>query len=119
MRGNDGARLNIKECYPLDAYLPGAIREITWLLLPEHPALPDFLQKLRTTIMAAGGDTRIKLGFIFDGNIMPLAEAPGSLNWRVSATAFQELRSHPAVAGTQVEARRLEIKESRRWSKRT
>ncbi len=119
MRGNDGARLNIKECYPLDAYLPGAIREITWLLLPEHPALPDFLQKLRTTIMAAGGDTRIKLGFIFDGNVMPLAEAPGSLNWRVSATAFQELRSHPAVAGTQVEARRLEIKESRRWSKRT
>jgi DNA polymerase-3 subunit alpha len=119
MRGNDGARLNIKECYPLDAYLPGAIREITWLLLPEHPALPDFLQKLRTTIMAGGGDTRIKLGFIFDGNVMPLAEAPGSLNWRVSATAFQELRSHPAVAGTQVEARRLEIKESRRWSKRT
>jgi DNA polymerase-3 subunit alpha len=119
MRGNDGARLNIKECYPLDAYLPGAIREITWLLLPEHPALPDFLQKLRTTIMAAGGDTRIKLGFIFDGNVMPLAEAPGSLNWRVSATAFQELRNHPAVAGTQVEARRLEIKESRRWSKRT
>ncbi len=119
MRGNDGARLNIKECYPLDAHLPGAIREITWLLHPEHPALPDFLQKLRTAIMAAGGDTRIKLGFIFDGNVMPLAEAPGSLNWRVSAAAFQELRNHPAVAGTQVEARRLEIKESRRWSKRT
>ncbi len=119
MRGNDGARLNIKECYPLDAHLPGAIREITWLLHPEHPTLPDFLQKLRTTIMAAGGDTRIKLGFIFDGNVMPLAEAPGSLNWRVSAAAFQELRNHPAVAGTQVEARRLEIKESRRWSKRT
>jgi len=119
MRGNDGARLNIKECYPLDTHLPSAIREITWLLHPEHPTLPDFLQKLRSTIMAAGGDTRIKLGFIFDGNIMPLAEAPGSLNWRVSAAAFQELRNHPAVAGTQVEARRLEIKESRRWGKRT
>jgi DNA polymerase-3 subunit alpha len=118
MRGDDGARLNIKECYPLDAHLPGAIREITWLLHPEHPALPDFLQQLRTTITAAGGDTRIKLGFVFEDRATPIAEAPGSLNWRVSAAAFQELRSHPAVAGTQVEARRLEIKETRRWSKR-
>jgi DNA polymerase-3 subunit alpha len=118
MRGDDGARLNIKECYPLDAHLPGAIREITWLLHPAHPGLPDFLQQLRTTITAAGGDTRIKLGFVFEDRAAPIAEAPGSLNWRVSAAAFQELRSHPAVAGTQVEARRPEIKESRRWSKR-
>ncbi len=119
MRGDDGARLNIKECYPLDAHLPGAIREITWLLHPEHPALPDFLQQLRTTITAAGGDTRIKLGFVFEDRATPIAEAPGSLNWRVSAAAFHELRSHPAVAGTQVEARRPEIKETRRWSKRS
>ena len=118
MRGDDGARLNIKECYPLDAHLPGAIREITWLLHPEHPALPDFLQQLRTTIAAAGGDTRIKLGFVFEERATPIAEAPGSLNWRVTADAFQVLRSHPAVAGTQVEARRPEIKETRRWSKR-
>ena len=118
MRGDDGARLNVKECYALDAYLPGAIREVTWLLHPEHPELPGFLQKLRPAITAAGGDTRVKFGFVFEGRATPIAEAPGSLNWRVSATTFQEMRAHPAVAGTQVEARRPEIKESRRWSKR-
>jgi len=118
MRGDDGARLNVKECYPLDSQIAGNVREITWLLHPEHKDLPDFLQKLRTTITAGGGDTRIKLGFVFEGRAAPIAEAPSSLNWRVSATAFQELRSHPAVAGVQIEARRPEIKETRRWAKR-
>ena len=118
MRGDDGARLNVKECYALDAYLPGAIREVTWLLHPEHPALSEFLQNLRAAITAAGGDTRVKFGFVFEGRATPIAEAPGSLNWRVAASTFQEMRAHPAVAGTQVEARRPEIKESRRWSKR-
>ena len=118
MRGDDGARLNVKECYVLDGYLPGNIREITWLLQPEHPQLPDFLRKLRETLNGAGGDTRIRLGFIFEGRAAPVAEVASSLNWRVDGTAFQTLRQHPAVAGTQVEARRFEIKETRRWAKR-
>lgn len=102
----------------LDGYLPGNIREITWLLQPEHPQLPDFLRKLRETLNGAGGDTRIRLGFIFEGRAAPVAEVASSLNWRVDGTAFQTLRQHPAVAGTQVEARRFEIKETRRWAKR-
>jgi DNA polymerase-3 subunit alpha len=119
MRGDDGARLNVKECYVLDAHLPSAVREVTWLLHPEHPQLPDFLQKLRTALNAAGGETRVRLAFMFEGRAAPIAEVASSLNWRVSAIAFQELRQHPAVAGTQVEARRLEIKETRRWAKRS
>ena len=51
MRGDDGARLNVKECHALDAHLPGAVREITWLLHPEHRELPDFLKKLRATVV--------------------------------------------------------------------
>jgi hypothetical protein len=35
MRGEDGARVNVKECYPLDNYVTGNIRRVTWLL---HPA---------------------------------------------------------------------------------
>ncbi|MEO6993973.1 MAG: DNA polymerase III subunit alpha, partial [Lacunisphaera sp.] len=119
MRGDDGARLNVKECYVLDGYLPGNIREITWLLQPEHPQLSDFLRKLRQTLNGAGGDTRIRLGFVFEGRAAPVAEVASSLNWRVDGAAFQALRQHPAVVGTQVEARRFEIKETRRWAKRS
>ena len=119
MRGTDGARLNVKECYPLDTYLPGAVRKVTWLLQPDHQELPDFLQKLRAAINASGGETRIELAFVFEGRAAPIAETAPSLNWRVSPAAFQELRSHPAVAGTQVEARRVELKEQRRWSNRS
>ena len=118
MKGTDGARLNVKECYPLDSYLPGAVRKVTWLLQPEHRELPDFLKKLRTTINGAGGETRVELAFLFEGRAAPVAEVASALNWRVSPTTFQELRSHPAVAGTVIEARRVEIKESRRWAKR-
>jgi DNA polymerase-3 subunit alpha len=118
MRGTDGARLNVKECYALDAYLPGAVRKVTWLLQPDHPELPDFLKKLRAAINASGGETRVELAFLFEGRSAPVAEVAPSLNWRVAPAAFHELRSHPAVAGTQVEARRLEIKETRRWAKR-
>ena len=118
MRGDDGARLNVKECYPLDAHLPGVIRKVTWLLDPAHPELPDFLRKLRTTITGSGGETRVELAFLFENRVAPIAETASSLNWRVAPAAFQELRSHPAVAGTQIEARRPEIKETRRWAKR-
>ena len=118
MRGTDGARLNVKECYPLDTYLPGAVRKVTWLLRPEHPQLSDFLQKLRAAINASGGETRVELSFLFEGRAAPIAETAPSLNWRVTPTAFHELRAHPAVAGTQVEARRPELKEQRRWGRK-
>ena len=50
--------------------------------------------------------------------VAPVAEAPASLNWRVTPAPFQELRAHPAVAGTQIEARRPELKEVRRWGRK-
>ena len=118
MRGTDGARLNVKECYPLDAYLPGAIRKVTWLLSPAHPALPDFLKQLRAAINTSAGETRVELAFLFENRAAPIAEIAPSLAWRVAPDVFQELRSHPAVAGTLVEARRVELKEPRRWSQR-
>jgi DNA polymerase-3 subunit alpha len=119
MKGNDGARLNVKELYPLDGYIPNNIRKVIWAVRPEHPELPDFLKKLRTTIQASGGEARVELAFVFENRVAPIAEAPASLNWRVTPGAFQELRAHPAVAGTQIEARRPELKEVRRkWEKR-
>ncbi len=115
MKGNDGARLNVKELYPLDAYLPNNIRKVTWLLDPEHAGVPDFLQKLRTTINTSGGESRVELAFLFEGRAAPIAEVASALNWRVAPATFQDLRAHPAVAGAAIEARRPELKEVKGW----
>jgi len=118
MRGNDGARLNIKEVYALDSYVPGAVKKVCWLLHPDHPELPDFLNQLRPAIDAANGDTKIELAFVFENRVAPIAETSFALKWRVTGPKFQELRSLPACAGVLVEARPFEIKETRRWAKR-
>ncbi|GIK99989.1 MAG: DNA-directed DNA polymerase [Alphaproteobacteria bacterium] len=116
--GNDGARINVKECYPLDTYVTGIVRKVTWLLRPDHPELPAFLRLLRETVNKQTGDTRLEFGFLFDDRIAPIAEVSGALSWKLTAPVFQELRAHPAVAGVQLEAKRLELKQDRRWGKR-
>ncbi|MEI6861089.1 MAG: DNA polymerase III subunit alpha [Verrucomicrobiota bacterium] len=116
--GNDGARINVKECYPLDAQVGGLVRKITWLLRPTHPELPAFLRQLRDTVNRQPGDTRMEFAFLFENRAAPVAEASGALGWKLSAPGFQQLHAHPAVAGVQIETRRLELKSDRRWGKR-
>jgi DNA polymerase-3 subunit alpha len=118
LKGDDGARINVKECYPLDAHVAAAIRRVTWLLAPDRPDTADFLVQLRETLNRHSGDTRSELGFVFEERFAPVAEASSALGWRVSATAFQTLRRHPAVAGVQIEARRLELREQKRWGRK-
>ena len=118
MKGNDGARLNVKELYPLDAYLQNHIRKVTWLLSPEHPELPEWLRQLRAALDAASGDTRVEMAFLFEDRVAPIAETANSLKWRIMPDAFQRLRAHPACAGLLAEARPPELKEVRRWGKR-
>jgi len=118
MKGNDGARLNIKEVYPLDAYLPSNIRKVTWLLQPDHPGVTDFLPKLRKAIDAANGDTKVEIAFLFEGRVAPIAETSFALKWRVTGPAFQELRHHAACVGALIETRALELKEVRRWGRK-
>jgi DNA polymerase-3 subunit alpha len=117
--GSDGVRINVKECYALDAAVPGIIRKVTWLLQPSHPAVPEFLTLLRETINREPGDTRMAIGFVFEDRVSALADASPALSWKLTAASFQRLRAHPAVAGIQLEAKRLELKEDRRWSRRT
>jgi DNA polymerase-3 subunit alpha len=81
--------------------------------------LPAFLRLLRETLNQQVGETRVELGFVFDGRMAPVAEASQALSWKVNAPAFQRLHSHPAVAGVQIQTRALELKQERRWSKRT
>jgi DNA polymerase-3 subunit alpha len=116
--GNDGARINVKECYPLENYVSGNVRKLAWLLQPTHPQLGEFLHELRTTVSSATGDTRIELGFLFEDRVASVAETSSALAWKLNSTTFQRLRAHPAVAGVQLETKRLELKQDRRWAKR-
>ncbi len=115
----EGPRINVKECHPLDAQVAGQVKKVRWLLHPAHPGLADFLQQLRETLNQQVGDTRIEFGFVFDDRVAPVAEASTALTWKLNAPSFQHLRAHPAVAGVQIETRRLELKDDRRWKKRT
>lgn len=112
----DGARINVKECYPLDNFVTGSVKRVTWLLQPQHAQLNDFLRLLRETLNKQVGDTKISIGFVFENRITVLSEASTALGWKLNAARFQELRAHPAVAGIELETKRLEIKETRRWA---
>ncbi|MDD2763609.1 MAG: DNA polymerase III subunit alpha [Opitutaceae bacterium] len=118
LAGNDGMRINVKECYPLDAAVTSLVKKVTWLLQPDHPGLPDFLRTLRAAVDASYGDTRLEFAFVFENRIAPFAEAPAGLGWKLVPAQFQQLRAHPAVAGTLVETKRLQLKETRRWARR-
>jgi DNA polymerase-3 subunit alpha len=118
IEGQDGARINVKECYPLAPAVTSLVRRVTWLLAPDHPEAPAFLRQLRETITAQPGDTRIEFGFAFPDRISPVAEASPALAWKLTAPAFQTLRAHPAVAGVQLETKTLELKNERRWARR-
>ncbi len=118
IQGNDGPRLNIKECYPLESAVTGLVKKVTWLLHPAHPELIDFLRRLRAAVNAASGDTRFELAFVFEGRAAPMADASPGLTWKLTSQSFQDLRAHSAVAGVQLETKKLELKPDRRWGKR-
>jgi DNA polymerase-3 subunit alpha len=114
----EGPRINVKECYSLDPRIPELVRKVTWLLHPGHRELPEFLRLLRETLNKQSGDTRVEFAFVFEHRIASIAEASTALSWKLNAPAFQKLRAHPAVAGVQLETKRLELKQDRRWAKR-
>jgi DNA polymerase-3 subunit alpha len=118
LAGNDGPRINVKECHPLDLALPALVRKVTWLLHPAHPEVPAFLRRLRDTVNQQPGDTRLEFAFVFDDRVAPIAEASGALGWKVSPATFQELSAHPAVVGLLVETKPLALRQERRWGKK-
>ncbi|HUR59045.1 MAG TPA: DNA polymerase III subunit alpha, partial [Opitutaceae bacterium] len=113
----EGARINVKECYPLDGQVAGFVKKVTWLLHPQHRDLSSFLQLLRETLNKQVGDTRVEFAFVFSDRVAPIAETSTALAWKVNGATFQQLRAHPAVAGVQVQTRPLELKQER-WRKR-
>jgi DNA polymerase-3 subunit alpha len=118
IQGADGPRVNVKECYPLDAAIARTVRRVTWLLRPDHPGTESFLRSLRDVVVHESGDTRIEFAFLLEDGNAPVAEASVALSWRLTAPRFSELRSHPCVAGVTLETRPLELKPDLRWAKR-
>jgi DNA polymerase-3 subunit alpha len=118
IRGADGPRINVRECYPLDQAVSRAVRRVTWLIRPESAELEPFLRALRETVVREPGDTRMEFAVVLEGGVAPVAEASAALAWRLSAPAFQDLRSHPSVAGVRIETRPLELKAEARWARR-
>jgi len=117
--GTEGPRINVKECYPLDTEVTRLVKKVTWLLHPEHPELPAFLRLLRETLNKQVGDTRVEFAFLFEKRVAPHAEASTALTWKLNGSTFQQLRAHPAVAGVQLQTRPLELKNDRKWSKKS
>jgi DNA polymerase-3 subunit alpha len=113
--GQEGPRINVKEAYPLPTYTQSNVKRIRWLLHPSHPKTAEFLRLLRTTVDKYNGDTRIDLGFVFEDRITALGEASSALGFRFHPDAYKPLCRHPAVAGLQVETKRLELKNDRKW----
>lgn len=117
--GQDGARINVKECYPLENFVSGSVKRITWLLDPQHAKLNDFLHLLRETLNKNTGDTKISVAFVFEQRATAVSDASSALGWKLSPAKFQELRNHPAIVGVELETKRLELKQDRRWAKRS
>jgi DNA polymerase-3 subunit alpha len=80
--------------------------------------LPAFLRLVRETLNAQTGDTRVSFAFLFEDRVAPIAEASNALGWKLSALVFQNLHSHPAVAGVLLETKPLELKQDRRWARK-
>ena len=115
---DDGARLNVREAYSLANYVAANIRRVTWLLKPDHPENDDFLRDLRSMLDRQPGGTATSIGFLVENRAAAVAEVSTALNFTLSGEIFQILRSHPAVAGVQIEAKPLELKETRRWGRK-
>ncbi|MBC8010913.1 MAG: DNA polymerase III subunit alpha, partial [Burkholderiales bacterium] len=113
--GQEGPRINVKEAYPLPSYTIANVKRIQWLLHAGHPRTNEFLTRLRDTLDKHNGDTKIELGFVFENRVTAISEASSALGFRFHPDDFKPLRQHPAVAGLQVETRRLELKNDRKW----
>jgi DNA polymerase-3 subunit alpha len=102
-----------------DTEVTRLVKKVTWLVHPVHPELPAFLRLLRETLNKQVGDTRVEFAFMFENRVAPYAEASTALTWKLNGATFQQLRAHPAVAGVQLQTRALELKQDRKWSKKS
>ncbi len=118
MVNEEGARLNVREAYPLPNYVASNVKQVTWLLDPANPDNSSFLRSLRPILDGQSGPTSTSLGFVGPDRAIAVADVSTALDWKLSGEVFQVLRNHPAVVGVQIETSPLELKQNARWGKR-
>ena len=117
--GQEGPRLAVKECYPLEHYVTHAVSEVQWSLDARHPELFGFLQRLREDVLINAGGTRVTCALAFRGEGERAAVAqisPVSL-WRLTVPAYCALRAHPSVLGADVASKRIEFRRRPRFGR--
>ena len=116
-RNEEGSRLSVQEVHPLDAYLPGQIKHVTWILDPEKDTDP-FLYDYREALDQSRGETTSDIAFRIAPDCIVSAPASSSLRWRVNTKEWTRLRSHRALVGCIVQTHPIKLKErERRWTK--
>lgn len=117
--GQDGPRLAVKECYPLEDYVTHVASELQWTLDARHPELPDFLRRLRTEVEKNAGGTRVTFGLALrgeDDKATVLQNSPVS-HWKLTAPVYCEMRAHPSVITAEVTGKRIEFRRKPRFNR--
>ena len=89
IRGADGPRVNVKECYPLDpAVSPDRAQGHVAHQAgePGPRAVPAGSCARRSS--REPGDTRMEFAVVLEGGAAPVAEASAALSWRLNAACL-------------------------------
>jgi hypothetical protein len=110
IRGADGPRVNVKECYPLDLAVsrtraPGHVAHQA--RAPGPRALPA---ALRETIVREAGDTRMEFAVLLEGAWPRSRRRAPRSRGASTAPGLPGAALPPLVAGVRIETRPLELK---------
>ena len=115
-RRDGEVRLSVQEIHPLDSYMPGQIKHITWVLDPDLDT-DSFLYDYRAALDSTRGETTSDIAFRITPECIVSAEAASSLRWRVNTEQWIRLRKNPSVVGCIIQTRPVKVKErERRWA---
>ncbi len=116
-RNEEGVRLSVQEIYPLEPYLPGQIKHITWILDAKKDT-ESFFYLYREFLDKSRGETTSDIAFQVDDETMIAAPTAASLRWQVNTDQWTKLRNHDSVVGCIVQSHPIRLKEQeRRWSR--
>ncbi|WP_309018287.1 DNA polymerase III subunit alpha [Pelagicoccus sp. SDUM812003] len=116
IRRDGEVRLNVLEIHPLEAYMPGQIKHVTWVLDPDKDT-DSFLYAYRETLDSSRGNTTSDLAFRISDTCIASAPTANSLGWRVNTKDWVKLRKNPAVVGCIVQTEPVKVKQrERRWA---
>lgn len=115
-RNAEGVRLSAQEVYPLETYLPGQIKHITWVLDPDKDT-DAFLYDYRAALDAGRGETSSDIAFRIAPDCVVAAPTASSLRWKVNPRDWIKLRAHACVIGCVVQTLPVTLRQrERRWA---